>query len=72
MGRAIQNVPTTFEGSSTGGLGLACTDLYGGGIDYAFAWVDDPGGANVIYYRVGENVPSGGIVTTWVPVPGPD
>lgn len=57
-------------GYSTAGLGVAVGAITGGpGLDLVMAWMDDPGGANTAFYRVGRDLDASGFNAKW---PGPD
>jgi hypothetical protein len=61
-----------WVGSETDGTGLACSDFDTGGLDYLLSWIDGRSGNNQIVYRVGRNIPSTGIASSWTPTPGGD
>jgi hypothetical protein len=61
-------------GHSTAGLGIAVGPVTGGPApDLVMAWMDDPGGANTAFYRVGRDLDGSGLNAQWsadVAVPG--
>ena len=67
-------VPGPF-GATTAEIACTLADINGsGGSDLIVAWIDDPDGANTIYYKIGWDIAADGSIATWsdrMQVPGP-
>lgn len=60
------NTMPGWVGTETQGLGLSITNLDASpSYDMILAWVDNPGGENTIYYKIGWNLNSNGDPSSW-------